>query len=161
MPDKIIRILDTNFNRQRLETDFNSPIIYYIVADLEEEIEQNSNGNNGYTIQSIEKSTEDWVKELWENHEVDYYKAYQFFLNPSEPKDAVHNFYKGEGFGDIAILALIKITLCFINSDACKQPLFPENYKIEIYTNDNKLKKAIKKYFERECESEKVTIISQ
>lgn len=136
-----MKIIDTNilnrFVKGEIPLDLSEE--FYVTDDLKNEIENLKLISSDYRnkIQQIRFAD---TTTHWYFTEAKYLENYQKFINKHRK---IVSFYGLKGLGDISILAFLETILNPLNPT-----LFESGNSIEVITNDNNLKDALKEEFD-------------
>lgn len=140
-----MKIIDSSTLIGCIEKDIFPSGIYYSTGDLSEEIDLVELIHDR-KLKNIRQATE-----LSNYNEAYYLKQYSKMLN----KYAGYSFVGMRGFGDIAILALVKSKLENFGKPNQTAFYFLGDNEVVVITDDNGLSKNIKKEFK-----DKVTVLT-
>lgn len=124
-----MNIIDTNGLDRMIKETIKSKHTLFITPDIEQEFEWHEQPLPYGVLNAFD--ADDFDKAA-------YLRAYQQMLN----KHGGHSFYNMTGFGDISILALLKVM-----EDAASSTLLPE--EIVVVTDDEPLTRKIQREFKR------------
>jgi len=132
-----MNIVDTNGIQYIFQNHLNLQDDYFLVPDVEEEVEMTQLIHGRRIPNRVLKITQ--VSDFDKAAYLSYYKT---VLN----KYGGRSFYNMTGFGDISIIASVYV-LTNALSQRVQGQLFPDNDQIVVYTGDTRLTGKIKKEF--------------